>query len=144
MPCSLERSGEEAAVDVEVPGAADPGRGRVGPTLGRGALEPQEEVGQRSQETGTDHQTQHYHVLTSPQVSGLSRGLSFGLSVERNLYSLPHHEASLPTIKNSKKGVTLLTDLSAVPRARRREMTAVFLMLLMAGMFYITISGDVN
>ena len=42
--------GEVAALQVEVPGAAELGRGEAGAAPGRGALQPQVEVRQRGEQ----------------------------------------------------------------------------------------------
>ena len=42
--------GEVAALQVEVPGAAELGRGEAGAAAGRGALQPQVEVRQRGEQ----------------------------------------------------------------------------------------------
>ena len=60
--------GEVAALQVEVPGAAELGRGEAGAAPGRGALQPQVEVRQRGEQPAPGHLTfTSRHLATYPR-----------------------------------------------------------------------------
>ena len=87
--------GEVAALQVEVPGAAELGRGEAGAAPGRGALQPQVEVRQRGEQPAPG--PPHLHIYTPcylPQVPALARRLSFCICATNGYFDFFLHNSN--------------------------------------------------